>query len=499
MVSSRILYFFQAAQRIYTMRTPRDGVKRRGKDPFYSGTLTRVGQHRSRRFQLIVVRCPARSSCLRSRPASSLDVVVFSGASDSTEELVKGALGPGAGKGGSFPTTGARRSANYSTRWLVGQLNETLSQYNNKSGKPPASSYIVHAKSESSFSLGRRLYIWSTLVEQPRRKKVGITEQNTQGGGIRCDTETSIIFWQGVASPPLFSDAPHSPSGLKPPVLIYHVLGMRKATFKGSISTFAWRERGNPFRKNPFRIPNSDRNTDLTVIGNLFNCKVLCKVVARATTRTVINVRMDTPSSSHPLHPDPSIPTLRPSPYQRPHSGCTILSISRWGTRANKGREAPEGLTQTIELRYWSLNHKACWLRTFSYDLHRASSSPVTYEGLEYRPNPLQEAQPIYIADVTRVRCDPTALMVSSRILYFFQAAQRIYTMRTPRDGVKRRGKDPFYSGTLTRVGQHRSRRFQLIVVRCPARSSCLRSRPASSLDVVVFSGASDSTEELVK
>nr|CAD7255815.1 unnamed protein product [Timema shepardi] len=99
--------------------------------------------------------------------------------------------------------------------------------------------------------------------------------------------------------------------------------------------------------------------------------------------------------------------------------------------RANKGREAPEGLTQTIELRYWSLNHKACWLRTFSYDLHRASSSPVTYEGLEYRPNPLQEAQPIYI-------------------------------------------------------------------VRCPARSSCLRSRPASSLDVVVFSGASDSTEELV-
>nr|CAD7572953.1 unnamed protein product [Timema californicum] len=97
------------------------------------------------------------------------------------------------------------------------------------------------------------------------------------------------------------------------------------------------------------------------------------------------------------------------------------------------------------------------------------------------------------------VRCDPTALMVSSRILYFFQAAQRIYTMRTPRDGVKRRGKDPFYSGTLTRVGQHRSRRFQLIVVRCPARSSCLRSRPASSLDVVVFSGASDSTEELVK
>nr|CAD7260384.1 unnamed protein product [Timema shepardi] len=100
-------------------------------------------------------------------------------------------------------------------------------------------------------------------------------------------------------------------------------------------------------------------------------------------------------------------------------------------------------------------------------------------------------------ADVTRVRCDPTALMVSSRILYFFQAAQRIYTMRTPRDGVKRRGKDPFYSGTLTRVGQHRSRRFQLIVVRCPARSSCLRSRPASSLDVVVFSGASDSTEEL--
>nr|CAD7571569.1 unnamed protein product [Timema californicum] len=166
---------------------------------------------------------------------------------------------------------------------------------------------------------------------------------------------------------------------------------------------------------------------------------------------------------------------------------------------ANKGREAPEGLTQTIELRYWSLNHKACWLRTFSYDLHRASSSPVTYERLEYRPNPLQEAQPIYIADVTRVRCDPTALMVSSRILYFFQAAQRIYTMRTPRDGVKRRGKDPFYSGTLTRVGQHRSRRFQLIVVRCPARSSCLRSRPASSLDVVVFSGASDSTEELVK
>nr|CAD7257761.1 unnamed protein product [Timema shepardi] len=102
------------------------------------------------------------------------------------------------------------------------------------------------------------------------------------------------------------------------------------------------------------------------------------------------------------------------------------------------------------------------------------------------------------MADVTRVRCDPTALMVSSRILYFFQAAQRIYTMRTPRDGVKRRGKDPFYSGTLTRVGQHRSRRFQLIVVRCPARSSCLRSRPASSLDVV-FSGASDSTEELVK
>nr|CAD7259075.1 unnamed protein product [Timema shepardi] len=102
------------------------------------------------------------------------------------------------------------------------------------------------------------------------------------------------------------------------------------------------------------------------------------------------------------------------------------------------------------------------------------------------------------VADVTRVRCDPTALMVSSRILYFFQAAQRIYTMRTPRDGVKRRGKDPFYSGTLTRVGQHRSRRFQLIVVRCPARSSCLRSRPASSLDVVVFSGASDSTEELV-
>nr|CAD7262394.1 unnamed protein product [Timema shepardi] len=88
--------------------------------------------------------------------------------------------------------------------------------------------------------------------------------------------------------------------------------------------------------------------------------------------------------------------------------------------------------------------------------------------------------------------------MVSSRILYFFQAAQRIYTMRTPRDGVKRRGKDPFYSGTLTRVGQHRSRRFQLIVVRCPARRSCLRSRPASSLDVV-FSGASDSTEELVK
>nr|CAD7575376.1 unnamed protein product [Timema californicum] len=65
---------------------------------------------------------------------------------------------------------------------------------------------------------------------------------------------------------------------------------------------------------------------------------------------------------------------------------------------ANKGREAPEGLTQTIELRYWSLNHKACWLRTFSYDLHRASSSPVTYERLEYRPNPLQEAQPIYIA-----------------------------------------------------------------------------------------------------
>nr|CAD7257778.1 unnamed protein product [Timema shepardi] len=165
---------------------------------------------------------------------------------------------------------------------------------------------------------------------------------------------------------------------------------------------------------------------------------------------------------------------------------------------ANKGREAPEGLTQTIELHYWPLNHKACWPRTFSYDLHRASSSPVTYEGLEYRPNPLQEAQPIYIADVTRVCCDPTALMVSSRILCFFQAAQRIYTMRTPRDGVKRRGKDLFYSGTSTRVGEHRSRRFQLIEVRCPARSSCLRSRPASSLDVVVFSGASDSTEELL-
>nr|CAD7399616.1 unnamed protein product [Timema poppensis] len=65
--------------------------------------------------------------------------------------------------------------------------------------------------------------------------------------------------------------------------------------------------------------------------------------------------------------------------------------------KANKGREVPEGLTQTIELRYWSLNHKACWLRTFSYDLHKASSSPVTYERPEYRPNPLQEAQPIYI------------------------------------------------------------------------------------------------------
>nr|CAD7203232.1 unnamed protein product [Timema douglasi] len=103
---------------------------------------------------------------------------------------------------------------------------------------------------------------------------------------------------------------------------------------------------------------------------------------------------------------------------------------------------------------------------------------------------------------------DPTAMYTvllefvqidPHRILYFFQVAQRIYSMRTPRDGVKRRGKYPFYSGTLTRVGQHRSRRFQLTVVRCPARSSCLRSRPASSLDVVVFSGASDSTEELVK
>nr|CAD7407238.1 unnamed protein product [Timema poppensis] len=84
------------------------------------------------------------------------------------------------------------------------------------------------------------------------------------------------------------------------------------------------------------------------------------------------------------------------------------------------------------------------------------------------------------------------------RILYFFQAAQRIYTMRTPRDGVKRWGKDLFYSGTSTRVGEHCSRRFQLIEVGCPARSSCLRSRPASSLDVVVFSGASDSMEDLI-
>nr|CAD7198915.1 unnamed protein product [Timema douglasi] len=86
--------------------------------------------------------------------------------------------------------------------------------------------------------------------------------------------------------------------------------------------------------------------------------------------------------------------------------------------------------------------------------------------------------------------------MVSSRILYFFPAAQRIYTMRTPRDVVKWWGKDLFYSGTSTRVGEHCSRRFQLIEVRCPARSSCLRSRPASSLDVVVFRGASDLMED---
>nr|CAD7573799.1 unnamed protein product [Timema californicum] len=310
----------------------------------------------------------------------------------------------------------------------------------------------------------------------------------------------------------------------------------------------------NHLVKNTLNTPDKDSNLDLLVISRLVYCE---------------RSALDHAST------EACQPTLRVllctafvSPYARRHDDAAFYrfdwfscaeDLGQSGRRrdelnfsgtaradeANKGREAPEGLTQTIELRYWSLNHKACWLRTFSYDLHRASSSPVTYERLEYRPNPLQEAQPIYIApaapegqkrlircilqrgvvllvtkikpranlekherptgyplnttDVTRVRCDPTALMVSSRILYFFQAAQRIYTMRTPRDGVKRRGKDPFYSGTLTRVGQHRSRRFQLIVVRCPARSSCLRSRPASSLDVVVFSGASDSTEELVK
>nr|CAD7395967.1 unnamed protein product [Timema poppensis] len=48
----------------------------------------------------------------------------------------------------------------------------------------------------------------------------------------------------------------------------------------------------------------------------------------------------------------------------------------------------------------------------------------------------------------------------------------------------------------MTCVGQHHSRSFQLTVTRCPARSSSLWSRSANSLGVVLFSGASGSTEE---
>nr|CAD7197846.1 unnamed protein product [Timema douglasi] len=87
----------------------------------------------------------------------------------------------------------------------------------------------------------------------------------------------------------------------------------------------------------------------------------------------------------------------------------------------------------------------------------------------------LQSAVARYrLVDVMRVRSIPMALMVSCRVLYFFQAARRIYSMRTPRDGV-------------------------LTVTRCPARSSSLWSRSANSLGVVLFSGASGSTEESVK
>nr|CAD7263654.1 unnamed protein product [Timema shepardi] len=62
-------------------------------------------------------------------------------------------------------------------------------------------------------------------------------------------------------------------------------------------------------------------------------------------------------------------------------------------------------------------------------------------------------------------------------------------------------GKRPSDSRTMTCVGQHHSWGFQLTVrasfiTRCPARSSSLWSRSANSPGVVLFSGASGSTED---
>nr|CAD7193776.1 unnamed protein product [Timema douglasi] len=97
--------------------------------------------------------------------------------------------------------------------------------------------------------------------------------------------------------------------------------------------------------------------------------------------------------------------------------------------------DCPWNVVTRVSIWWVGLAVKHMWLKI---DRNRILPCRGTRRELCFLPlERITAAIETLLADVTRVCCDPTALMVSSRILYFFQAAQRIYTMRTPRDGVK--------------------------------------------------------------